>query len=417
MQLTIIQKYAVILIVLFGIYYIPIDTRGGFGPLKLVLMVSTVPALLLWCFRMTKPVFIGYIYIVWQVYVGLSHPESLRWSTLFYSMGFVTMYCCVYNLIYVRHVFTIHLFLKIITGMMYAYFIVCIIQQAFIVAGIRVLPIINLTQELNRNIGCNSLSMEPSTFARFMLVFYYLYVKCHEYIRGEGPFDFTELLGKKHIKITLMFLWMMTTMGSGTAYVCLIVFTLYFVRWHNWYYMIPILGLIFYLVLPTMDNEQLERATAAIEATSTLDRDKIMEADGSGASRINPAINSLNADFTKEETWFGHGIDYARKRNLFIKQKMTLFDDYGVVFYIITLIFDFACAYRFFSLATVFMFIGVGGGAGSNIHYAWELMFFITALRYFYENKNNLENFYGIDYLEEHPELVENEGEENEQTT
>ena len=127
---------------------------------------------------------------------------------------------------------------EVVTGMIYAYFIVCIIQQAFIMVGIRVFPLINLTYELyNRGYGCYSLSMEPSTFARFMLVFYYAYVKCHEYIRGEGPFNLRELFGKEHYKITLMFLWMMTTMGSGTAYVCLIVFTLYFVRWHNWYYM------------------------------------------------------------------------------------------------------------------------------------------------------------------------------------
>ncbi len=410
-QLSYIQKYAVILIVLFGIYYIPIEGRGGFGPLKLALIVSTVPVLLFWCFRITKPILIGFIYILWQVYVGVSHPESLRWSTLYYSMGLVVFYCCAYNLIYVRHVFNIHLFLKIVKGMMYAYFIVCVIQQAFILAGIRVFPLINLTYELNREFGCYSLSMEPSTFARTMLVLYYAYVKCNEYIRGEGPFSIMELFSSEYRTITLMFLWMMTTMGSGTAYVCLIVFSLYFVRWHNWYYMIPILGFIFYMVLPTMDNEQLERATAAIEATTTLDRDKIMEADGSGASRINPTINSFKADFTKESTWLGHGIDYSRNKYLFIKQKMTLFDDYGLIFYIITLIFNFACAYRFLSLATIFMFIGVGGGAGSNIHYAWELMFFITAVRYFYENQDNPEYFYGAEYLEELEE------DEDEQTT
>ena len=404
-QLSYIQKYAVILIVLFGIYYLPIEGFGGFGPLKMALMFSTVPVLLFWCFSLTKPMLIGFIYITWQVFVGLSHPESLRWSTLFYSMGFVIMYCCVYNLIYARHVFTVHLFLKVVKWMIYAYFIVCVIQQTFILIGIRIFPLINLTYELNnRGIGCYSLSMEPSTFARTMLVLYYAYVKCKEYIRGEGPFSVMELFSSEHRTISLMFLWMMTTMGSGTAYVCLIVFSLYFVRWHNWYYIIPILGFIFYMVLPIMENEQLERATATIEATTTLDRDKIMEADGSGALRINPTINSLKADFTKKETWFGHGIDYALKNRLVLKQRATLFDDYGVIFYIIALIFNFTCAYRFFSLATIFMFTGIGGGAGSNIHYAWELMFFITAVRYFYENQDNPELFYGVEYLEEQEE-------------
>ena len=122
-----------------------------------------------------------------------------------------------------------------------------------------------------------------------------------------------------------------------------------------------------------------------------LDKEGAQEADGSGASRISPLLNSLNADFTKYETWFGHGIDYAIKNNLIIRQKGTLFDDYGLIFYLISLALSFSCAYRIWSLETIFMFAGVGGGCGSNIQYAWELMIVMTCVRFFYENRYNPE--------------------------
>ena len=65
--------------------------------------------------------------------------------------------------------------------------------------------------------------------------------------------------------------------------------------------------------------------------------------------------------------------------------------DYGFIFYIISLIFTFTCAYKFWSLGCIFMFAGVGGGFGSNIQYAWELAMVMTCVRYFYENRYNPE--------------------------
>jgi hypothetical protein len=273
---------------------------------------------------------------------------------------------------------------------MMAYFIVCIIQQTLIVVGIKYLPAVNLILSLDRGIGCQSLAMEPSHFARFMLVFYYAYVKCQEYKRGEGPFTLSELFSGEHKWVTIRFLWMMLAMGSGTAFVCLILFALYFVRKDNWYYIIPILT-VCYILIQNSGIEALDRATNTIEATTTLDKKKIQETDGSAAARISPIINSINADFSKKETWLGFGIDYGKNRNSFVKQTGTLFDDYGFIFYIISLIFTFTCGYRFFSLATIFMFAGVGGSFGSNIQYAWELAMVMTCVRYFYENRYNPE--------------------------
>ena len=388
-----LKWFATVFLILFGICYTPIEIGGGFGPLKILLMFLAILVLLIFSFKLTKAVFIGIIYVLYQYSSASFHPDSFRWITLLFSFGFVFTYASIYNLIYVEQVFNVRHFLRLVKWIMMAFFVVCIMQQCCIVVGIRTLPIINLIGGLNRGIGCNSLSMEPSTFARTMLVFYYCYVKCHEYIRGEGPFTIRELFSGEHKWVTIRFLWMMTTMGSGTAYVCLVLFLLYFVRKNNFYYIVPILA-VCYIGLESLELEQASRATKILNAMTTLDQKQVEMADGSGASRISPLLNSFKADFTKAETWFGNGIDYAVNHNMILRQTATLFDDYGFLLYLIALVMNLTCAYKFFSLGFMIQVGGIAGGAGGNIHYAWWLMMIMTCLRYFYEHRHQLKEQY-----------------------
>ena len=375
----------------------PIDSFGMNAPIKMALMASSIVVLLFYTFKTSKALILGVIYLIFQYCVASFHPETFRWSTYIYSILLVLTYISFYNLVYIERVFTIDHFIRICKWFMMAYFIVCIIQQILTIAGIGYFPLLNMMQNLDRGLGCQSLSMEPSTFGRFMLVFYYAYVKCQEYKRDEGAFTLSELFSGEHKWITIRFLWMMLTMGSGTAFVCLILFALYFVRKDNWYYIIPIL-IVCYILIQNSGIESLDRATNTIEATATLDSKTVQETDGSASVRIVPMLNSINADFSKRETWLGYGID-AGIHNM---ANRTLFDDYGFIFYIISLIFTFTCGYNFWSLGCIFMFVGVAGGMGTNIQYAWELAMVMTCVRYFYENRYN-------------PEIYEDEEELNEE--
>ena len=103
----------------------------------------------------------------------------------------------------------------------------------------------------------------------------------------------------------------------------------------------------------------------------------------------------------KKETWFGYGVKYAEDNSTFSRQTATLFDNYGLVFYLFTIIFTFACGYKFWSLGCIFMFAGVGGSMNSNIQYAWELAMVMTCVRYFYENRYNPEIYEEEDYEKE----------------
>ncbi len=396
-----ITKYATVFLILYCIYYIPIDTRETLGPVKLTLLGLNVFVLLFYTFKISKALIIGCIYLIYQFISASFHPETWRWSTLLYSVGLVSTYICFYNLVVIEKVFTINHFIRICKWVMGAYFVVCIIQQFFLLIGINYFPLINLCQVFNRGIGCNSLCQEPSTFGRFMLVFYYAYLKCCEYKRGEGPFTLNELFCGEHKWVTIRFLWMMLTMGSGTAFVCLILFSLYFVRRHNWYYVIPILA-ICYTLIQESGIEALDRATNSIEATSSLDAQTVRETDNSASARITPMLNAFKADFTQFDTWFGKGIDAGHS----MKDNKTLFDDYGFVFYIIKLLFNFICAYNVLSLSTIFMLCGIGGGSGGNIQYAWALMMVMTCVKYFHENRYNPE-IYEEEYDDEEEELCE----------
>ncbi|MCR5568498.1 MAG: hypothetical protein K6G31_04405 [Paludibacteraceae bacterium] len=374
-----------IFIVLFNTYYMPIDGRGGMGPIRFA-MFGLAMFLLPFTFRITKALVIGVVYLVIQFMVGFYHPEYLRMSTLIFSVILVFTFISFYNMIHVENILTIDEFINLCKFMMKLYFYVLIAQQVLLIIGIRLFPPLNMTYILGRGFGCYSLSMEPSTFARAMLVFYYCYVKCHEYKRGTGPLSPADLFSKEHRFITCIFLWMMTTMGSGTAFICLILFMLYFIRKTNWFYIIPILAFLYVVVLPLLHFEQLERATAISSAMTTMDQKTVEAADGSGASRISPFLNSLNVDLSDPDVWFGHGIDWGVRHNTFLKQTGTLFDDYGLLFYITALLFDFVCAYRFLSLGCIFMFAGLAGGAGTNIHYVWALMIVMAFCKYFHDN-------------------------------
>ena len=382
--------FATILIIFYGIYYMPIDSFAMNAPIKMALMISSIIVLLFYSFKASKAVVWGIIYLVFQYAVASFHPDTFRWSTYIYSILLVLTFVSFYNLVWIEKVFTIEHFIRICKWFMMAYFVVCIIQQAALLVGINYMPLINIMKVLDRGLGCQSLSMEPSTFSRFMLVFYYAYIKCCEYKRDEGPFTLRELFEGEHKWVTIRFLWMMLTMGSGTAFVCLILFSLYFVRAHNWYYIIPALA-ICYVLIQNSGIEALDRATNTIEATATLDKGVVQETDGSAAARIAPLLNSFQADFTKKETWLGHGIDYGKNHNSFVRQTGTLFEDYGLLFYILSLLFAFSCAYNFWSIGCIFMFAGVGGGLGSNIQYLWELAMVMSCVKYFYKNRYNPE--------------------------
>lgn len=378
-----LRWFASAYIIVFSIYIHKFNPVTGID--KLLLMGLALFGFFFIYFKISKAFILATVMLLIQFFVSIFHPESFRLSTLLYSVMLAFSFVSIYTLVYDKQVFTNEQFVNLIKGLIYAFFIVCIIQQCLILIGIRNLPWLNLGF-LDRGLGCSSLSYEPSSFARFMFVYYFAYIKCIEYRRGYS-LTIKELFNAEHRKITCMFLWMMFTMGSGTAFVCLALLSLNFINKKNWYYIIPFFVFIIFVVLPLLNFEQSNRAVKVMAAMTTFDQEQVEAADGSGASRISPLLNSFSTDFTQEETWLGHGTDYAIKNNLFVKQEMTLFDDYGLIWYISSLALSLSTAYGYSILTVIYMFSGTVGGANGNINYAWTLMIIISCIRYFHLNR------------------------------
>lgn len=379
-----LKNFAYYLLVIMCIQYIPLESRAGVSPIKVATM-AIIPFIFILRFRLTRAVGIVFIYILYIIYTAyFLHASSFRASTVLYSFMFFITYATFYNLIWVEQVFDMNEFLIFIKRFIYVLVGLLIIQQLFHLIGIRNFPLFNMSQTFQRSIlAGNSFSYEPSTLARTLGILYYAYLKCHEYKQGR-PVNIQQIFNVEHRWVTIALGWSMLTMGSGTAFICLGILSLYFMKGAYFVFAIPIFVAV-YFTLSYFEVRQFERATTVAEATMTGDADEVREVDGSASTRITPVLNTIhNLNLNERDTWFGHGIDYSYKiaRSKGIRM-MGEIDDYGLISYILSLTLIFSCAINFFSIATIMFFLGVGGGTG-NIAYGWGLLMLLTVIKYFH---------------------------------
>ena len=380
------KGWATFLFCLYCIRYIPLETASGPSMVKtaaaafcVLLFITTRVSVI------TKASVICFIYFIYILTSASFHPESFRWSTILYLASFLITYMVFYELVHVEKVFSLDYFIRLVRGMIFAYFIVLVIQQIMILLGVSSFPLLNFNRFLNIGLGANSLSGEPSTFARIIGVLFYAYLKCNEY-KQRRAVNIQQIFNHEHRYVTFAYLWCMFTMGSGTAFICLGVISLYFMKGAYFVFAIPIFFAV-YSILNYYEVRQFKRAAEVVEATTTLDVEEVRETDGSAAVRIAPILNTINnIDLGSGDSWFGHGIDYsynvARKKGI---RMINEIDDYGLVAYGLGLILVFSCSMDFFSLGTIMYFTGIGGGLG-NIAYQWGILMIFVCVRYFHHN-------------------------------
>lgn len=375
-----LRGYTVFILYLMLTQYIPIESRAGVSWVKVAMMTIT-PFVLVRYIKITKAFVCAFLYMSWIFLTAyVLHPWNFRASTVIYLYMFVITYVAFYNFVWVQKVFTLDYFIKLVRNMMYILTIVLITQQVCIIIGIKYFPLINLSQILNRGIGANSLTYEPSTFARVMGVLYYAYLKCNEY-RSGVKLTISSIFSAEHRLVTISFLWSMLTMGSGTAFICLGVLSLYFMRGIQFLYAIPIFVGI-YFTLEFFEVKQFNRAVSAAQATMSGDANQVTEADGSAAVRIAPLLNTLSIDLSDSKSWVGEGCDTNLKYRNTNKRYMGAINDYGLIAYFCGLFFIFSCAIKPLSLGMLMYIVGIGGGIG-NISYLWGLLMLFTCVTHF----------------------------------
>ena len=353
----------------------------GVSDLKVALMALAPLLLLFKVPYMTKATLCCSLYVA--VVLACAYMQDyVRFSTIGYLGMFLITYIVYYNLLYEKHAFSLLYFIRLLRFLILAFFICLVLQQVCILLGIRNLPIINLDNQYFLAIDkLPSLMIEPSHVARVLGCMYLAYLQCCEIVEQE-KLSLARVFMKPHRWITVGFLYTMTTMGSGTAFVVLMILAMYFIKVKALWYVVPMFSIL-YFVLPLLNIHQLDRAVSVINATMTGDVEKVIETDDSAASRIAPILNTLTMDLTSSDIWFGKGT-FEKNELEFIRleRKIGNIDQYGLLSFIVMQICVFVCAFRFVSLQTM-LWAMVFGFSFGNSAYTWGALMIFTAIRYF----------------------------------
>ena len=175
-----LRNYTVFLLILFCIQYIPIESRAGVSWLKVAAMALT-GFLLLKYVVVNRILILALSYALWIVFTAYTlHPATFRASTVIYLFMYVTTFVAFYTFVWNFHVLSIDFFIAVLRKFIFVLVGVLVLQQLCILLGLRLVPILNLCQILNRGIGANSLTFEPSTLGRLISVLFYAFLKCNE---------------------------------------------------------------------------------------------------------------------------------------------------------------------------------------------------------------------------------------------
>ena len=375
------RNFATILLIVFLTQFVWIE-GNNISYLKVGIMALCPVLLLIHRPPINKAIIWGGVYYIYVVLTASFHPDTFRASTLIYLLMFILMYIVFYSFIH-SETFTLDYFTKVVKWLIIAYGICLFLQQICIMLGIRFMPFFNLNKQFFLSLyRLPSLAIEPSHSARILGVLFYAYLKCNEFQNGY-KMRLSTLFSKEHRFVTYAFLWSMLTMGSGTAFICLGVLSLYFMKGFQFLYAIPIFIAV-YFTLNFFEVKQFNRALSTAQATMTGDAQEVREVDGSASARIAPMLNTLNMDFLERKNWVGEGCDTSLKYRHSNNRYMGEINDYGLIAFFLGLIFVFSCAIKTLSLGTIMFFVGIGGGTG-NIPYAWGLLMLMTCIRYFFE--------------------------------
>lgn len=386
MQITSLTRWfedrylATIILVFMSIQFVAIE--GTDISIPKVAMMAIMP--LVFATKvpyMSKAVMYGLAFFAVTVGICFMNFSNIRYSTFIYTALFLITFMVYYNLVWIKGCLSIEYFLKVIIYLIYAYAICLILQQFFIITGIRTFSIINLNGVHWYTIfRLPSLAIEPSHAARLMTVFFYAFLKCTEYMHG-SPMALSELY-IQYKWVLFSFLYVMICLGSGTAFIGLAILSLYFFRGKYFIVAVSII-LSVYFIIPLIDYEPLNRVLAVIDAASTGDTEVVTSVDNSAASRVNILLDTFSKlDLSDTQTWIGHGIDSSNKYAI-----VPGIYQFGLISYIFKLFFFFTCCFTSVLSLETLMFIILFGMNIGNIAYGWSALMVFTTLKYY---KNSL---------------------------
>lgn len=385
-QTKVSRIWATIFLVFMSIQLILIEGYA-ISPLKVVLMTCAPFVFIAKVKYISKAFVWGIAYWVCCFLCALLNTD-LRFSTIGYLGLFIAVYVTFYGLVN-EGAFSLSYFTRLLRFMIAGFGTVLILQQLCMLAGFRSLSLINLVNQPWLSLTkLPSLTLEPSHTARILTAIMLCLLRCTQLENDGKRVKIAQLFSKSNYKITCLFLWTMMTMGSGTAFIGLGILSLYFITRKSAIYMIPLICLAVY-VGQMLEIEQMQRAITVSESViSDGTAESVAETDQSAATRIIPIINTFSkTDLTDSTSWIGNGTSkydelWWTRNDL----KISIVEQYGLLSFIISLIFAYKCMIRKLWSLESLIFLLLMGCTLANVYYVWSIMMFFTCTKYLYNH-------------------------------
>lgn len=331
---------------------------------------------------LSKAIWLSLLYWVVTVAIRFLSVSSPRMSTFYYALMFLSTFCFYYNMVHIRRVFVLEDFLKVVKLVIYAYAGCLVLQQACMLVGIRMFPLLNLMNMRYYSLfRLNTLAIEPSHAARLLTVYFYAFIKLLEFKNGIAPS--VKELWREHRRVVIAFLYAMVAMGSGTAFVGLAILSLYFIKRQYAAYVV-LFASVFYIAVPFIDYEPLNRAINVFNVAVKGDTELVTKTDHSAASRVNIIIDTITQlDLSESSTWLGRNDD--NETNYMQGHAIAYaISEYGFISYICKLLLFFACCFS--GALELLIFVLLLSFDVTNIAYGWAILMVFSTIKYFKSN-------------------------------
>lgn len=332
-----------------------------------------------------------YLFFAFFVISTFLHVGTFRFSSFIYTIFYLLIFHLFISVIR-NGTFGIYSYIKVIQGLLMAFFIVLVIQQIMHLFGIN--PVFN--QLGAQGWKLNSLSLEPSLTGSLVNVLFYSFVKMKEFIyKKELTF---KMLFKDDFWTIFPYLYVVFTCGSsfGVLFFIIIFFHFLKLRPKN-IILISFFCLLLGSFLYYINFVPMMRIFNMISAIFTFDQSVILQTELSGGVRIIPIFQYVyNFSFFDINIWLGHGMTYSSVQfAAFLNSDQDMVYgwcfpnfaiDHGLICFALMMYFVAKNAlFSFFRLETV-IFIILLLNMSLNTTSFWAVILYFTLNKFFITN-------------------------------
>lgn len=392
---NLIYIYIIILSTAFSSFII-----GNGVNVLVVLMLSLMLMFSKGVFTLDKQNCYLYLLLVFMIVSSIINIHTLRIVSLLYSLMFVLSF-----LVFNKHLRSISFdrlqFIKMLKFILFSYFFVLILQQISVVLGFSFIP--NEIYIDASAFKLNSLATEPSYSVMYVMLLYYVYLKIYS-IHYSVEYNLKIIKQDKFLFYAVVYI--VFTSFSSFGYLLIISFLVTLAReikvWQILLFVVAFISFIF--LLSNLEINAFDRLLVVVQSLMYLDPQKILMADHSAAMRIVPGFVILQDISTISiNTLFGNGIDYSSNylsevipginpgsaRLGFV---FTFILDYGLINYILILLFIYKCCIDNIRSFDTFVLLLVGVNSSFNTQLFWFAIAILSIKKYVIEQNLKQKN-------------------------